>query len=162
MTYLKEGFDRQPFRVLKIAPATNYRTATITAQIHDDAWYADSNGQVTSAAAGGAQGAPESALPRPLMGTVLDDNGDIQFGVEESATHGSDGTVETNVTVSFVSPGHRVAARGPGDSAAEPGGDGGGGRDAEGRTDALLRGVRGGRARERRADLSFIVRASDR
>ncbi len=56
VTYLKEGFNRQPFRVLKISPATNYRTTTITAQIHDDAWYADTNGQVTSAAGAGAAG----------------------------------------------------------------------------------------------------------
>jgi hypothetical protein len=41
VTYLKEGFTRQPFRVLKISPATNYRTSSILAQIHDDAWYAD-------------------------------------------------------------------------------------------------------------------------
>ncbi len=41
VTYLKEGFNRQPFRVLKISPATNYRTSSILAQIHDDAWYAD-------------------------------------------------------------------------------------------------------------------------
>ena len=45
VTYLKEGFLRQPFRVLRISPATNYRTTTISAQIHDDAWYADTNGQ---------------------------------------------------------------------------------------------------------------------
>ncbi len=48
VTYLKEGFNRQPFRVLKISPATNYRTSSILAQIHDDAWYADTNGQPTS------------------------------------------------------------------------------------------------------------------
>ena len=55
ITYLKEGFTRQPFRVLKIAPGTNHRVSTITAQIHDDAWYADSNGQPASAPGGGAQ-----------------------------------------------------------------------------------------------------------
>ena len=104
LTYLKEGFNRQPFRVQKISPATNYRTATITAQIHDDGWYADTNGQVTSPAGGGQQGNTGVGLPRPLMGTVLDANGDIQFGVAESATTSSDGTVETNVTISFVSP----------------------------------------------------------
>jgi hypothetical protein len=104
LTYLKEGFNRHPFRVQRISPATNYRTATITAQIHDDAWYADTNGQVTSPAGGGQQGNTGVGLPRPLMGTVLDANGDIQFGVAESATTSSDGTVEANVTISFVSP----------------------------------------------------------
>ena len=43
------GLVRQPFRVLKIAPGVNHRITTITAQIHDDSWYADSNGQVNSA-----------------------------------------------------------------------------------------------------------------
>jgi len=43
---LKEGFDRQLFRVLKIAPEMNYRTAKLTAQIHKDVWYTDTNGQV--------------------------------------------------------------------------------------------------------------------
>ena len=104
LTYLKEGFNRQPFRIQKISPATNYRTASITAQIHDDAWYADTNGQVTSPAGGGQQGNTGVGLPRPLMGTVLDANGDIQFGVAESATTSSDGTVETEVDISFVSP----------------------------------------------------------
>jgi hypothetical protein len=52
VTYLKEGFTRQPFRIVKIAPGVNHRVSTITAQIHDDSWYADSNGQVTSASGG--------------------------------------------------------------------------------------------------------------
>ncbi len=39
ITYAKEGWTRQPFRIIQIAPGSNYRTATITAQLHDDAWY---------------------------------------------------------------------------------------------------------------------------
>src|SRR4029077_6621195 len=83
VTYLKEGFSRQPFRVSKISPATNYRTSTITAQIHDDAWYADTNGQGTSASGTTHQGGAGIGVPKPLLGNVLDVNGDIQFGVEE-------------------------------------------------------------------------------
>ncbi len=59
-TYLKEGYNRQAFRVLKISPATNYRTSTITAQIHDDAWYADTNGQTNSPSGTGQTEAPGS------------------------------------------------------------------------------------------------------
>ncbi len=85
ITYLKEGFNRQAFRVLKISPATNYRTATITAQIHDDSWYADSNGQVT-----GSGGARQSTIgigtPRPLIGSVVDANGEVQFGVQAGSS----------------------------------------------------------------------------
>jgi len=39
VTYAKEGWDRQPFRVTRIAPGPNYRTSALTAQIHDDDWY---------------------------------------------------------------------------------------------------------------------------
>jgi hypothetical protein len=113
VTYLKEGFTRQPFRVLKIAPGVNHRTTTITAQIHDDSWYADSNGQVTSASGGRRLGSAGVGVPRPLMGSVLDDRGDIQFDVQESVTTAGDGTVQTNVTVGFVAP-SVAAAGGPG------------------------------------------------
>src|SRR5208283_1736152 len=104
LTYLKEGLNRQPLRVLKISPATNYRTSTITAQFHDDAWYSDTNGQATSPTGTVTQGNAGMGVPRPLIGTVLDENGDVQFGVVESTATSSDGTVETLVSVSFVPP----------------------------------------------------------
>ena len=65
VTYLKEGFNRQAFRVLKIAPGANHRISSITAQIHEDSWYADSNGQVTSASGGRRQGGAGIGVPRP-------------------------------------------------------------------------------------------------
>lgn len=107
-TYIKEGFNRQPFRVLKISPATNYRTATITAQIHDDAWYADSNGQVEGAGSG-RQGGAGIGTPRPLIGSVVDADGAIQFGVEQAIGDGS----ETDASVSFTPP-PSIANGGPG------------------------------------------------
>ncbi len=113
VTYLKEGFQRQPFRVLKISPATNYRTSTITAQIHVDSWYLDTNGQTSSAAGNTHQGNSGIRVPKPLLGSVLDTNGAIQFGVVESAVVNSDGTSETNVSVSFDAPATATAA-GPG------------------------------------------------
>jgi hypothetical protein len=113
VTYQKEGFTRQPFRVLKISPATNYRTATITAQIHDDAWYADTNGQVTSTTGVGQQANAGMGIPRPMLGSVLDVNGNVEFGVTETDTTSSDGTAQVNVAVSFVAPAATTAA-GPG------------------------------------------------
>jgi hypothetical protein len=104
VTYLKEGLNRQAFRVLKIAPGMNHRLCTITAQIHDDSWYADSNGQVDSASGGRRQSSAGVGLPRPLMGAVLDDRGDVQFGVDESAAMEDDGSAQTEVTSSFVAP----------------------------------------------------------
>jgi hypothetical protein len=113
ITYLKEGFLRQPFRVLKISPATNYRTATITAQLHDDAWYADTNGQATSAAGQAAANNSGVGLPNPLLGSVVDSNGNVQFGIVETAATNSDGTVEASVIVSFIAPATAVST-GPG------------------------------------------------
>ena len=110
VTYLKEGFNRQPFRVLKISPATNYRTATITAQIHDDAWYADSNGQAP-AAGGAMQPGTGVGTPRPLIGSIVDPNGQVQFGVQQAI--GSADADTTDVSVSFQAP-PRVTAGGPG------------------------------------------------
>jgi Putative phage tail protein len=112
VTYLKEGFERQPFRVQKMAPGTNHRITKITAQIHDDSWYADSNGQAGSASGGRRQGNAGNGVPRPLLGDVLDGNGDVQYGVQESATTAADGTVQTSVQVSFVAP-STVAVNGP-------------------------------------------------
>lgn len=103
VTYLKEGFNRQPFRVLKIAPGTNHRVTTITAQIHQDSWYADTNGQ-TDSAGGRRQSIAGIGAPRPLVGAVLDANGDVQFGVEESASTAGDGGESVNVSLSFVPP----------------------------------------------------------
>jgi hypothetical protein len=112
-TYLKEGFNRQAFRVLKISPATNYRTSTITAQIHDDAWYADTNGQTDSPSGAGQNGSAGIGTPRPLIGAAIDSNGNIEFGVQETDTTASDGTVEVGVSMSFVAPA-TIAATGPG------------------------------------------------
>lgn len=113
VTYLKEGFQRQPFRVLKISPATDYRTSTITAQIHDDAWYLDTNGQTSSAAGNTYQGNLGVGVPKPLLGSVLDSNGNVQFGMVESAITTSDGAPEISASVSYVPPATASAA-GPG------------------------------------------------
>jgi putative tail protein len=104
VTYLKEGFQRQSFRVLKISPATNYRTAAITAQIHDDAWYLDTNGQPSSASGNSYPSASGIGVPKPLLGSVIDTNGYIQFGAVESSTTSADGTSEPNLSISFTPP----------------------------------------------------------
>ncbi len=111
-TYQKEGFDRQLFRVLKIAPGTNHRTMTVTAQIHDDGWYSDSAG--ASAAPGSRrQDAAASGIPRPLVGSVVDAHGDIQFGIAETDTAASDGTVGASVSASFLAPAPAGTGVGP-------------------------------------------------
>src|SRR5271170_951824 len=77
LTYSREGFSRQPFRITKLSPGVNFITVVITAQIHDDAWYTVVN---ADAAGSGRQPVSDVGLPRPLVGSVLDSNGVEQFG----------------------------------------------------------------------------------
>lgn len=104
LTYLKEGFERQPFRVLKITPGLNCRTVAITAQIHNDAWYADTNGQAPGESSGRQPGTG-IGLPRPLVGDTTDANGDVQFGITESSQAAGDGSMSLEATVGFTVPG---------------------------------------------------------
>ncbi len=47
VTWSKENLTRTPFRIVKIAPGPAFRTATITAQLHDDIWYSDTISAIT-------------------------------------------------------------------------------------------------------------------
>jgi hypothetical protein len=158
VTYLKEGFNRQAFRILKIAPGINHRVTTITAQLHDDSWYADSNGQVTSAPGGRRQGSAGIGVPKPLMGSVVDANGDVQFGVEESATTSSDGAVEASVTASFIAPAMAGQA-GPGIPMLSLATQVGAGGSLQG-GQTLYYAVSGADGSGNESGLSFIVRAT--
>ncbi len=102
VTYLKEGLERALFRVIRLAPGTNYRLLKITAQKHDDAWYDGSSATIGGYT--GRQPAFEIGLPRPLTGTVLDSNGHTQFGIEEIQKDGTDGSVDISLRVSFTQP----------------------------------------------------------
>jgi hypothetical protein len=68
---------------------------------------------LNSAPGGRRQGSAGIGVPRPLVGSVLDEFGDVQFGVEESATTASDGTEVTNLRAKFVAPAVAAGA-GPG------------------------------------------------
>jgi hypothetical protein len=108
LSYLKEGFDRQLFRVIRIAPSTNFRTVVITAQIHDDAWYEGEGGD------GGRrrrQQRGETGIPRPLVGKRLDEDGNPEFEVEELALGESDGGSKVLLRVGFATPPNPSASR---------------------------------------------------
>lgn len=112
LTYLKEGFTRTPFRVVKLAPSINYQTVLITAQIHDDDWYSD-NPQVLAAA--GRQPAAQLQTPRPLIGLTphLSPTGAFEFfdfEVQENIQAQSDGTATDTLTVGFSQPAQPSAA----------------------------------------------------
>jgi hypothetical protein len=104
VTYLKEGFDRQPFRVLTVAPGLNYATATITAQIHEDAWYADDNADVFGSGHPGRQEGSGIGVPRPVLGKVLDEHGDPQLEIVETASASTDGTTRISLAADFIAP----------------------------------------------------------
>ena len=104
VTYLKEGFERQPFRVTKLAPAANYRITTITAQIEDDAWYEDTNGQIPGGTGTNRQPAAGVGVPRPLMGNQIDASGNTQYQIAETSSNASDGGTTEELTVGFMAP----------------------------------------------------------
>ncbi|MFN0106535.1 MAG: phage tail protein [Bryobacteraceae bacterium] len=109
LTYSKEGFLRQPFRVLRLAPGLNHRTTTITAQFHDDDWYVQTAGN--GAESSGRQPKYELGLPRPLGGWEIDADGIPQFGVTESYEEATDGSAQTRLTVEFTAPAKPSASR---------------------------------------------------
>ena len=115
VTYLKEGFVQQPFRIVKIAPGANYRSVRITAQIHDDAWYNDTNGQLSLIPPTQHLPSAEPSQPNGILGSELDEFGREQFTVEEHLVGGSDGTILAEVEVGFRAPlsGRSLAATPP-------------------------------------------------
>lgn len=114
LTYAREGFDRQLFRIVRIAPGSNYQTAAITVQWHDDVWYTGGEGAL-GLIGGGRYPAAELGVPRPLVGAVLQPDGSSQFEVEEAYRERADGTWDVDMTVRFSPP-----ARPSGESLAVP------------------------------------------
>ncbi len=102
LTYAREGWTREPFRITSIAPGVNYRTAVISAQIHDDAWYSDT--ATVTQPAGRRQGSAGTGIPSPLAGSVVNFDGSTDYGISELQQAQSDGTVSTLLTVTFIAP----------------------------------------------------------
>jgi hypothetical protein len=107
VTYLREGFSRQPFRVAKIAPKDNYRTAIVTAQIHDEAWYED--GVVNHG--GRRRGTAELRVPRPIGGVLLDEYGLPAYRISENTPAETDGGAGVVLDVEFRPPAAAAAGR---------------------------------------------------
>ncbi|MGA2598948.1 MAG: phage tail protein [Bryobacteraceae bacterium] len=101
ITYAREGFSRQPFRIIAVAPGTSYRRVSLTAQIHDDEWY---SAAAASTNATGRQPTAQVNTPRPLVGTVLNTNGTTEFGITESVSVDTDGTNTVGLSVAFSVP----------------------------------------------------------
>src|SRR5208283_5255087 len=106
VSYPKENLERTPFRITKITPGNSFRTATITAQFHDDDWYSDTATGITGGL--GVQTGQGSGIPAPVAGTVLDANGNLQLGITEAEVIASDGSAVVELTVSFVAPSGQI------------------------------------------------------
>jgi hypothetical protein len=102
VTYAREGFSRAPFRVVKIAPGPNFRTAIIRAQFHDDTWYSDPTGITVPGIA--PQTSYLVGVPRPILGSTLDSSGALEFGVAESSSQAQDGTISLLANVACAVP----------------------------------------------------------
>jgi hypothetical protein len=102
VTYLKEGFDRQPFRIVKIEPGLNFGRAMITAQIHRDSWYRDDITEENSGA--GRQRPSDVGIPRPLVGAVIDEYGEAQFAITEHSVESTDGVSRVTLEAGFITP----------------------------------------------------------
>jgi Putative phage tail protein len=98
-TYLKEGFERVPFRVVKLSPSMNFRRVAVFAQIHSDDWYAD---DPTSRSGNGRQPGAGVGIPLPLIGPTFDAYGETQFTIQEQTTGRTDGGDTTALSVAFV------------------------------------------------------------
>ncbi len=106
VTYLKEGFIRVPFRVIKLSPSMNYELVTIAAQIHDDDWYSDSPAVLGGA---GRQPSSKTQMPRPLIGLIAHDDSEgnfeyFDFQIKEQIQAQNDGTATDTLTVAFSQP----------------------------------------------------------
>jgi hypothetical protein len=108
VTYLKENLERTPFRVQKITPGASFRTAIISAQLHNDLWYSDTASGIISGR--GWQAGPGSGIPSPVGGTVLDSNGNLQLGITEAEIVGSNGSSEVELTVAFTEPSGQIGS----------------------------------------------------
>jgi hypothetical protein len=104
LTYLKEGFLRQPLRVTRIAAQQSFARFSITAQIHKDGWYSDTNGQSSGAQGTGRQPGSSVGLPRPLIGNVTTEMGEVEFGIVEKTEALKDGGVRVELEVGFSPP----------------------------------------------------------
>ena len=106
LTYLKEGFERVPFRVVKLSPSVNFQAVTVLAQIHNDDWYSD---DPTILAGAGRQPGSQTNTPRPLIGLIAHNSPSgsfeyFDFKVEEDIQTLKDGTATDKITVSFAQP----------------------------------------------------------
>lgn len=113
VTYLKDGLDRAPYRIVKLTPAENYETVRITGQRHVEGWHALLDGAESMDAGQLRRYSRQGGTPRPLAGVRLNSDGEQEFDVEERPLEQMDGSAAVQLRVRF-SPPSRPAAAGAG------------------------------------------------
>ena len=103
VTWSKENLVRTPFRITKITPGASFRTAAISAQLHDDAWYGDTVSGIIGGR--GWNGGTGTGLPSPVGGVTADTSGVLQLGVAESEVASA-----IRLDISFAAPPAKVAS----------------------------------------------------
>lgn len=104
LTSLRDGFLSQPLRILRITPATDFVTAQITAQVHNDSWFQDGTGALLLSDGRSRQSTVPETTPASLVGDGQDSEGFEVYGVAESNTASGAGAVLTELSVSFSPP----------------------------------------------------------
>ena len=107
LTYGRYGIDRAQYRVLSIEPALNFERLRITAQRHQDAWYAGlSAGAGREASGEGWAG----RLARPLAGKRLNADGQEEFEVSETVYAGANEESSVQLKIGYSMPPARTAS----------------------------------------------------
>jgi len=101
VTYLHVGFDRTPFRIIRMTPGLNCALIHIVAQFHDDGWYPEEGVSLTF---GGSATRPGGAGPRPILGPNVDSDGETEFSIIEFSAAEFDGGESTLLSVGYLRP----------------------------------------------------------
>ncbi len=109
ITYPRHGLQRQPLRVIRVRPEANLEAAVITAQWHEDSWYADSILEELGGLDRYRNPTGSHGVPRPLAGALVQQNGFSQFDVSEVAETVSDGAYRVTLRCGFLTPSNRIA-----------------------------------------------------
>lgn len=110
LTCQKEGLDRAPFRIIRLAPSTNYETVKITAQRHIEGWYDLLVGSEGMDSTMTRQNRRQGGIPRPIAGLRWLPDGEQAFEVAEGSVEQTDGTAAVQLKVRFTAPSQPKAA----------------------------------------------------
>jgi hypothetical protein len=110
VSYPRYGLDRQSFRVLRVRQSADLEGSTITAQWHEDAWYADTILEELGGLDRYRQPAGSYGTARPLSGALVQPDGSSQFGISEVSEVSSDGSYRVALACEFLRPRTQLSA----------------------------------------------------